>query len=234
MKKVVLDVVAVTLNEKNAVVDEFTRTHTLKFDAATVQRIKANGLIYSADVPVKTPGTYNFRVAVRDAGNRQIGTASQVVQVPDLKRPSLYLSGLTVTGVDANGKFEIPRASTAETAISLPPSTAVPAIREFRRGSIIAYAYTIYNAQIDKATGRADIEVRMNLYRDGKLVLEGPPQKADLQNQSDWSRIADFAYMRLNQQTEPGDYTLQLIVRDMLAPVKQSTSSQYIDFEVYN
>ncbi len=232
MKKVVLDVVAVTLNEKNAVADEFTRTHTLKFDAATVQRIKANGLIYSADVPVKTPGTYTFRVAVRDEGSKLIGTASQVIQVPDLKRPSLYLSGLTVTGVDAKGKFEIPRASTPETAISLPPSTAVPAIREFRRGSIVAYAYTIYNAVLARGDGRPKLEIRMNLYKDGKLILEGPAQSADLQDQSDWARIADFAYLRLNPQTEPGDYALQIIIRDLLAPPKQSTSSQWVDFEV--
>lgn len=101
--KAVLDVVAVTMNEKSEVIDEFTRTHTIKLDAASVGQVKEKGLIYSADVPVKDAGNYNFRVAVRDASTGFVGSAGQVINVPDLRKSRIYLSGLTVTEADAQG-----------------------------------------------------------------------------------------------------------------------------------
>jgi len=57
------------------------------------------------------------------------------------------------------------------------------------------------------------------------------PQAADLQNQPDWSRISDFTYFRLMPQAAKGDYTLQLIVRDLLAGGRQA-ASESVDFEV--
>lgn len=230
-KKMVLDVVAVTMDEKNDVVDEFNRTHTLKVDAATAARINRDGLIYSTDVPVKKSGSYNFRVAVRDQNSKTLGTAAQIVQIPDLKRSDIFVAGLTVAGVDAAGKFETPAATTAANAITLPNSAAVPAIRQFKRGSVIAYAYSIYNATLSKSAGKPNLAITVNLYKDGKLVSEAQQNTAEMADQKDWSRIHDFAYMRLNANAEPGEYALQIIVRDLLGG-KDAVSSQSIDLEV--
>ena len=232
MKKAIFDVVAVTLNEKNAVVDEFTRTHNFKIEAAAMPTILKNGLIYSTDVPVKKPGTYNFRVAVRDGNNHNLGSASQLVQVPDLKKASLFLSGLTMAGVDANGKFAVPGPATAENAITVTRSAAVPGIRRFSRGSIVAYMYTVYNARPDAATGKPNLSVQVNLFHNGTMILEGQPQVSALESQSDWSRINDYAYMRLNKDSEPGDYALQVIIKDLSPDGKNSLASQWIDFEI--
>lgn len=230
-KKAVLDVVAVTMNEKSEVVDEFTRTHTIKLDAASLGAVRQNGLVYSVDVPIKKPGTYNFRVAVRDSSG-MLGSAGQMVEIPDLRKSPLFLSELTVTQADAQGKFELPGASTASSAFSVPATTAVHAIRGFRRGTVLAYAYTVYNARLDKVSGRPQLTVLVNLYKDGKLVLEGVPQPADLQAQTDWSRTHDFGYMRLKPEMEPGRYALQVVVRDMLADPKKAASSQWVGFQV--
>ncbi|HYP51326.1 MAG TPA: VWA domain-containing protein [Pyrinomonadaceae bacterium] len=228
-KKAVFDVVGVTLDEKNEVVDEFTRTHTFKIDAAAIPLIKRNGLIYTTDVPVKKAGTYNFRVAVRDAANRMLGTAGQVIQVPDLKKNKLFLSGLTVAQVDQNGKFAAPSAVKPENALSVTASTAVPAIRRFAHGAIMAYSYTLYNAQTDKTTNQPKLLVQVNLFRDGKIISEGQPKPAELEKQTDWSRINDYGYLRLNQNITPGDYALQIIVKDLQT---NQTATQLIDFEV--
>lgn len=230
-KKAVIDVVAVTMDEKNNVVDEFTRTHTLKFDAATADRINRDGLIYTTDVPIKKPGNYNFRVAVRDANSRLIGTAAQIVQVPDLKRSGIFLSGLTVSGTDQTAKFETAGPTTAETAITLPSSTSVPAIRRFRKGSIIAYAYSIYNARTDATTGKPKLSITVNLYKDGTLIVEGTPNDAQLDVQPDWSRVADYGFMRLRTETQPGEYVLEVIIRDLLGG-KNAVTSQWVDLEI--
>jgi VWFA-related protein len=230
-KKAVFDVVAVTLNEKNEVVDEFNRTHTFKIEAAAMPLIKQNGLIYTTDVPVKKAGNYNFRLAVRDANSKLLGSASQIIQVPDLKKSKIFLSGLTVSAVDSAGKFISPSAVKPENALSLTDSTAVPAIRRFRQNSILAYAYTLYNARPDKTTNQPKLTVQINLYREGKIVTEGKPQPAQLEKLTDLTRINDYGYMRLNANTEKGDYALQVIVMDLLS---NEMTSQWIDFEVGN
>lgn len=229
-KKAVLDIVAVTMNEKNEVIDDFNRTHTLKFDPVTAERIQRDGLTYSTDVPVKEPGSYTFRVAVRDGNSKQIGSSSQVVQIPDLKRSDIFLSGLSIAGVDDKGNFEKLGPTTAETAIGLPASNAVPSIRRFKRGSIVAYSYSIYNARFDKTTNQPKITLQVNLYKDGKLIAEGAPAPWKPENQTDLTRISDFGYMQLSQ-TEAGEYALQLIVRDTLGG-KDAVASQWIDFDV--
>ncbi len=230
-KKAVFDVVAVTLNEKNEVVDEFNRTHTFKIEAAAMPLIKQNGLIYTTDVPVKKAGNYNFRMAVRDANSKTLGSASQVIQVPDLKKSKIFMSGLTLGAVDENNKFVSPSAVKPENALSITASTAVPAIRRFRPDTITAYSYTLYNAQTDKASNQPKLSVQVNLYLNGKLISEGKPQAAELEKQSDLTRINNAGYMRFPSKVEKGDYTLQLIVKDLLT---NETTSQWIDFEIAN
>jgi VWFA-related protein len=234
IKKAVLDVVAVTMNEKNEVVDEFTRTHTIKFDVNTANAINERGLVYSADVPVKKPGTYNFRVAVREGNSKMIGSATQVVTIPDLKRSGLILSGLTMANADATGKFDKPAAPTAETAISLPATTAVPAIRKFPTGSIAAYLYTIYNAKLDRTTGRPRLQQKVNLFQSGKLIVEGKPEDIDIKDQRDLGAIESYAYMQLSKAAEPGDYSIQIIITDLADGGKNAVTSQWIDFEIVN
>jgi hypothetical protein len=160
-----------------------------------------------------------------------LGSASQIIQVPDLKKSKIFLSGLTISQVDANGKFISPSAVKPENALSLTASAAVPAIRRFRPNTILAYAYTLYNAQTDKTTNQPKLTVQVNLYRDGKIVSEGKSQTAQLEKLTDPTRINDYGYMRLNVYMQSGDYALQVLVKDLLT---NEATSQWIDFEVGN
>ena len=231
IKAAKLDVVAVTLNEKNEVVDEFNRTHTFKVPAEAIPTIKANGFVYSSDVPIKKPGTYTFRVALRDGTSTLIGSASQVVQVPDIGKKELVLSGLTVTEASPNGSFVQPSAADPDKAIAFVTTPSVPAIRRFRPGAILAYSYTLYNV-VSPKTGRNErLTIQTNLYRNGELISEGKPQPADLRPQTDWTTVSDFGYMRLGANAASGDYALEIIVRDS-AGTKSSVAREWIDFEV--
>ncbi len=234
MMKASFDVVAVTMNEKNDVVDEFTRAHQFKIDPAAIPLIKRNGLVYTTDVPIKKAGTYNFRVAIRDTNSRLLGSASQVLEIPDVKKGALVLSALTVAPVDQKGKFSIPAAVKPEEALSIVDSNAVPAIRRFRRGGVLAYAYTLYNARTDKTLNKPSLTVKVDLYHDGKLMTAFEPVPADLAPHSDWARINDFGYLRLGPEMPKGEYALQVTVTDLLAPKGSGMSRQWVDFEIEN
>ncbi len=226
-KKASFDIVAVTLNEKNEIIDDSNKNIKFQIPPNRVAEIRRDGLIYTIDVPVKREGVYTFRVAMKENSVNQVGTASQVIEIPSLKKGNLLVSGLSIAGVDSNGKML--ESEGKDTTFSLVSSPALPSVRQFVRNSIVGYSYRIYNAKLTKSTNKPNLIVQTNLYYDGKLFVEGQPQPAEISNLSDIHRIDDFGYLRLNAEIPIGDYILQIRVTDLN---KKQTSSQWIDFEV--
>ena len=106
-----------------------------------------------------------------------------------------------------------------------------PAIRKFRPGSILGYSYRIYNASLEKSSHQPNLSIHVRLYKDGEVVTEYPAQVIQLEPQADLSRLSDYGYMRLAPGIAPGDYALQLVIRDLN---DKRTTSEWIDFEVVN
>ncbi len=224
LKKVVFDIAAVTLDEKSKVIDDSNQTQTLHIPPSRFEDILKHGLMYSVDVPVKKVGVYTFRTAVRNATAKRIGSSSKTIEIPDLKKGKLLISGLILSGVDSTGKILALNIGKEDKVFSIPVSTSSPAIRQFPRNSIVGYSYTIYNAaNADKLT------MQVNLYHEGKLMSAGIAQPLRPEPQTDSSRINDLNYLRLNQNVPTGDYVLQVIIRD---PAARQMSTQWVDFEV--
>ena len=230
-KKAVLDVIAVTLGKKNEVVDEFNRTHTVQIDARAVPLIKQNGLVYTTDVSVKKSGDYNFRVAIRDKNSGMIGSASELINIPKIKKNRMYASGLTISGVDQNGKFAAPASVSIGKAISLVGTQGIPAIRNFEAGKLLGYSYKVYGAKIDNSSRKPRLGQIVTVYKDGEILTRGEPEEVKLLPQNDWFRTNVLGYMRLPKNLEQGDYAVQIVIRDLLT---RKTSVLWIDFEVVN
>jgi VWFA-related protein len=229
-KKAVVDVVAVTFGENGQVVDEVNRTETLRARADGLARLTQNGLVYLLKVPVKKPGAYQLRVAVRDATTEKLGSASQFVEVPDLKKNRLALSGLFM--VDA-AKTETMAAAVGTAAQGgAADHLRDAALRRFRGGTAVDFFYDIYNARTDRATGRPQLQTQSRLFRDGKLVFSGTPQPYSPDTQADLRRLPAASRIQLGAQMAPGEYVLQVVVTDLLAKGKDGTATQWIDFEV--
>ncbi len=94
--KSVLDVVALTFGDKGLVVNEANVTHTVTASESMYKQILSAGLLYNMVVPTKKPGAYQLRIAVRDAASERTGSASQYVEVPDVKKGRLALSGIVI------------------------------------------------------------------------------------------------------------------------------------------
>ena len=154
-KRMTLDVAGVTLGQNGRVVNEFTRTHTVRIGPDTLALVRQNGVIYSADIPVKSPGAYQFRIVVRDANSKKFGTAGQFIEIPDLKKDVLALSGIVLTEASADGKPGLPPAVPVEAALSPVQFSSDPAVRRFRPGAALSYAHLIYNARAVASTRQA-------------------------------------------------------------------------------
>ena len=224
-KKAVLEITAVLLDEKNKPAVSLSRTHTIRVTEREFSAIREKGLIYPFYLSAKEAGTYDLRVAVRDSNSRLIGSASQWIVVPDLRKKELFFSTVSLADVDQNGKPVAPESVKTENG-ALPVETATP---RFRRGSTIAYIYTLYNPALDKASGQPNLTVQSVLYRNGKPVAEEKAQNITLAAKTDRTRVDGGNYLKLEPNLQAGSYSLRVTVKDLTSG---KTTEQWVDFEL--
>lgn len=244
--KAVFDVMAVTFGDNGTVLDSVNRIQTVRVRGETYKRVLENGFVYTLVVPVKKPGAYQLRAALRDTATERVGSASQFIEVPNIGKNRLALSGIAVIGTDPAPKSALTAKETAsasstgpehpaqtdEEEISDIDPQASPAVRRFRRRMVMNFGYIIYNAQLDKATGQPRVQTQVRLFRDGKEVFAGRIQPLDMTGQTDLKRLKANGALQLGTEMQPGEYILQVVVTDLLAQEKYRTTTQWIDFEI--
>ncbi|HYE14249.1 MAG TPA: VWA domain-containing protein [Pyrinomonadaceae bacterium] len=236
-RKMVMDVVAVTFGDNGVVVDSLNRTETVRVRGEMYDFLRRNGLVYVVKVPVKKPGAYQLRVAVRDAETEKVGSASQFIEVPDLKKDRLALSGIVMMGTSPAGAQGQQQAPQQQGAAAEGPSGGAdplsgPAVRRMRGGIPIEYYFDIYNAKLDRATGKPQLQTQTRLFRDGKPVFTGSVNAYDPGSQTDMRRLHAGSRLQLGKDFPAGEYVLQVIVTDTLAKGKHRMATQWIDFEL--
>jgi len=220
-----LETLAVTFGENGQVADQESRRYTLKLKPDAHQRALERGFVYRVTVPLKNPGPYQLRVAVRDVGSDRVGSASQFIEVPDLKKGRLTLSGLAIEGATA----EALSAVAAETApVDDRDPGATLALRTFRQGTAASYVTFIYNAKKGR-DGQTQLESDTRLYRDGQEVFRSDPRPVVPPRGA--SGLLAAGVLQLGRNMRPGSYVLEIAVTDRLAK-KHARATQTIDFEV--
>lgn len=241
--KTVFDVLALTFGDNGVVIDESNRTQTIRMRGETYKRALQNGLVYTMAVPVKKPGAYQLRAALRDTASERVGSASQFIEVPDIGKNRLTISGIIIQGVDPattrNGATQPAQdeasagptngASKTQDLTDTADPQASPAMRRFRRGMVMQYGYIIYNAKLAPAP---QLTTQMRLFRDGKPIFTGKIAPLSTTGQTDLKRITGGGFLQLGTDMTPGEYVLQVVVTDALAKDKHRTATQWMDFEI--
>ena len=143
-----IDLSSVIFGENGAVVSRKDDNAVLRLRGEPYERVMREGLVYSFDTSVSQTGALQFRVAVRDANSARIGSAGQLVNVPDLALNRVALSGIVVRDEQTL------QDSLNHTATGRDAFTRGPAIRKFHQGATLLFGYAVYNAQLNKTTHR--------------------------------------------------------------------------------
>ena len=221
--KAVFDVVSVTIGEQGQVVDTTSKTFTITLKSDSYQKALENGIIFRFRHPVKKPGFYTMRVAMRDEASQHVGSANQFIEVPDISR-RLTLSSLLL---EKETPAQKPAAGEGEGQVAQQDPKGNPVLRTFKQGDAMAYVYQVFNA--DAQTGQGALQVHTRLFRDGQSVYEGKPMPLQAVTQSDPKHLVAAGAMKLGAHMTPGDYVLQVIVSENNG---EKTASQSMDFEV--
>jgi VWFA-related protein len=260
--KSLFDILAVTFGDNGVPIDQVSRSHTVRARGETYKKLMRDGFVYMVAVPVKKPGAYQLRVALRDTDSERIGSASQFVDIPDIKKNRLALSGIVVTGLSAAEYARVNAVATAQPTPNgaMPTASpgantqvaanqdkagraqsegveegdaqASPAVRRFHAGLVMRYDYLIFNARSDKTTNQPQLTAQVRLVRDSKVIFTGKEIPLILSNQADRKRLGVAGAIQLGRELPPGEYVLQIIVNDAFADKKHRTATQWLDFEI--
>ena len=203
-----VDIAIVLFDENGDPIPSFNNTWNVRVRKEGYDKILKEGFLYTASVPVKKAGPYQMRIAVRDATSQKLGSAMQFVEVPDVKAGRLALSGIVLT---------------AATRSEDDPSASL-AMRIFKPGSTIDYAYEVFNPT-------SPLQMQMRIYRDGETVYEGAPSALSPADAKDPGRLAAGGRIQLIKLSA-GDYVMQVAVFDGSRKDKPRVATQAIDFEV--
>jgi VWFA-related protein len=227
-KKAVIDVMAMSFGDNGNIVDQLKRTYTLNLKANAYQKVLADGFVYQFAFPVKTPGAYQYRVAIRDPQGGKIGSASQFIEVPDLKKNKLTVSSIVLENLSAEQwrNFSDPNVRRAVT-----DPLADTALRRMKTNSVLRYGFEIYDAKLN-GSKQPQVHTRIRVFRDGKLVLDGAEKPLALNGQTDMQHLKAAGALALGNKLVPGDYILQIVATDDLAKAKQQIATQFVQFEV--
>ena len=206
---------------------------SLRFSPENYQKVQKEGFVYNLETPIIVTGGYQFRIALRDTVSNKVGSASQFIEVPELKKKNLALSQLIVRNYSLAKWNEIIKVKDSNLAADTNMFLQNTAQREFKLGSVMTYYYIIYNTKTNSRMS-PKLEVQTRLFKDGKLLMENTPEPLDIGDQKDLNRIEASNAVTLGTDLALGDYILQIIVIDKNADKKKQMATQWIDFTLVN
>jgi hypothetical protein len=211
-----LELHGVIFGDNGVIVEQRTRGATISLSQSDYQLALDYGMQLTFDLPVKRPGAYQVRIAARDKESSRIGSAGQFVAVPNLDNRKLATSGVVLgVGID-NAKHELYNAGA----------------RRFAPNTDVYFAYMIYNATNESGVLR-NLVMQTKLFRDGKSVYSGPEEQVKVAtNPGDLSRGFASGVVRLPPDMEPGNYYLQVTIKEIGVKDKVAAMVQWVDFEV--
>ena len=207
--KASFEMAAVAFDDNGKVAQQLARSQPLTVQADHYERLFRDGLVYTITLPMKKPGSYQVRMAVRDDDSGRLGSDSQAVEVPENRPSRLSVAGLIVQGVNTEIR-------------------GGPAVRRFASGDTFEYSYLVYGAR-QSAT---DLTTQLKLFHGSEEVFTGDVLPATTAKELNRESIVVGGTFRLGSALPPGDFFLQVIVTDKLAPRDAQSSSQWIDFEI--
>jgi hypothetical protein len=208
-------VTGVVYDDAGRPLDLEPRRVALRLDDAEHEQARKAGLKYHETLPL-LPGTYEVRLAALDEGAGRLGTASRWIEVPDLERGTLTLSGL----------FLFRPAAEAPGARSASPLRDVQALPRFARGGNLFYQLQVLNPQRDTA-GETHLTIQARVLERGELRASSAETPLALEQMGP---VPQAYTGRIGlQPLRPGDYELQVAVTDHLV---RTTALRRVGFTV--
>ena len=230
-KTATFDVGAIAFGNNGVPVEQKEAQYTIKAKGATLDAMLQKGFVYVLMMPMKKPGVYQYRVAVRDTTSGKVGSAAQIIEIPDLEKRKLTISSLAVENVSMSiwQNIAAGKVGTGPGQIQVPSTLLYDTVlREFKSGTVLRYGFEVYNAKGD-AQSMPKLETQAKILQNNGVVIEGNLNKVDASAQTDPRHVKVAGAILLKDTLQPGDYLLQVSVIDRGG---RQTATQIFPFSV--
>jgi hypothetical protein len=219
------DVVAIGFGDNGIPVDSLSKAYTLTLSKEQFEKFQKRGFVYEVAFPIKKPGGYQLRIALKDTPTNRIGSASQYVDVPNTKKKRLTLSGVALENIS----YELwtkQRAAGPNAPIDPDSNPLIDtALRQFKRGSVVNFGLSIINSRQG-----ANLSSQVKLYKDGKEIFAGESRPLAAAGAEG---IASFlSTLTLAEKMDLGEYVLAIEITDNNTKGKYRTARQYVQFDL--
>lgn len=221
--KAVLDILGSFLNDRGQRGDGFSG----KIDVTPSTQELTEG--YRQDVgythPTRVePGLYQVRVAARDQKSGLIGSKSEWIEIPDVKKGKLEMSSLLL-----GERSESNLAPVSTDAQNASDVVGLNISHRFHRNSHLRFLFFVYNAAMNSADNKPDVAVQVQVVRDKQPVITTTLKKIPTEGLSDLGRLPYAAELPL-RELAVGSYRLQVTIIDRTSKL---SATQQTRFEVY-
>lgn len=223
-RKANFDLVGMTFGDNGVPVNQLSKNYTIEVPEKTYQNMLANGFIYTVSMPMKKTGAYQFRIALRDTKSEAVGSVSQFIEVPNIKK-RMALSSIVLDSFTPEDWQKVRLGASRESGEKSVLLDAT--VRKFKRGTILRYDYMIYNSKQNPK-----LTTQTRLIYDGRVIHEEDPAPFSIQGQADLMRVQASGALTLGKNLNAGTYLLQVFVVDENAKGKSGFATQFVEFEV--
>jgi VWFA-related protein len=215
----VADVLGMVFDQEGTEVAHLSTGFAVALTKDAADEALREGLVYTLRIPIRRPGAYQARFAVRDQHSGVLGSAGEFVDVGDMAGGAFTLSGIVLRSEDGTGAS----GSSAADSIAL---TAAQAVRVYRPGTRLSYAYEIYNAT-------TTVQATTSIWRGTEQVFAAAPDRLAVPPGGD-RRFAAAGGLKLGEGLPPGSYVLQVsaMTPDPKRRGRSRLAVQRMDFDV--
>ncbi len=228
--KMSFDIVAITVDSRGRLMDERPKNYTLTLGQREFENLLVNGLVSTFLVPMPGPGGYQVRLAIRDLASNRVGSANQYVEIPDLGKKQLAISGLVLNARETAGPTPTGSGASKEGS-NESKMLRDTSLRQFKAGTVLDFGYQIFNPKVGPDQ-KTNLRVKLRLYRDGKAVYESDPGPIAHRYQLAPQIVSSSGSLGLGRDLPAGDYLLQIDVTDIFAKSKTQVAVQFVQFDI--
>jgi VWFA-related protein len=206
-----VEVVAVIYDHRGKPVTTMAHDVSVFIRPGHVEPAKHN-IYHFAQRVALPPGLYHVRVGVREPSTDRMGTAMAWVEVPDLRRKQLTVSGLFLAEWEPEKGLQL-------------PDIMGHTIRRVRRGTDLVYYLMIYNASAPPE----ELKMRVEIFRGEDRIHESGWMPVSLRMIGRNKKGIEVAERIVWNEAPPGFYELRVTVS---APGSKQMAQRAVVFEV--
>jgi len=218
----VLDVYGELSSLGGHIVDTFEKSLVLDVPEHEFQVYQTHKSIYQEAVPLR-PGRYKLSLVLKDDLNGHVGSEELGITVPNFAEDKLTHSTLIL----ADQILPLPTTQVGSGPFVIGGTKVRPSVNNtFTRDQKLGIYMQVYNLGLDDKTHKPSLEVRYEVDKDGKPLLDQAEDAANLTKASQQYTVVKTMGLK---SLAPGKYTVQIKVTDN---IKKETVSPSASFEL--